>query len=179
MSMPATTTALLVVDVQQGPLRERPELQALATSVATFAAAHRDEYALIVASAFRNEPGSTYDRLVGDDLRREADVALDPGIASVADVVASSATYSSLTPRVHQVLVGAGVREVHVVGIDTDQCVLATVFALFDAGFEPRVFDDLVASASGDTCHEAGLVALRRAIGEDRVHASTPWTARA
>ncbi|MCW2920515.1 MAG: isochorismatase [Thermoleophilia bacterium] len=167
-----TTRALCIVDLQLDPLRGEPRLQQLARDVATFARTRRDDYALVVASRFRNERRSTYDRLVGDDLRDPDDVALHPEIEDVADAVAESATYSSLTPRVQQLLVGAGVREVHVVGIDTDQCVLATVFALFDAGYEPVVFDDLVDSASGETCHDAGLVALRRAIGEDRVRHS-------
>lgn len=165
-----TKPALFVVDLQQGPLRTEPRLARLAEEVATFVRARRDEYSVVIASGFYNEPGSTYDRLVGgDDLRDPGDVAIAADVEQVADLVVTSATYSSLTPRAHQALVEAEVREVHVVGIDTDQCVLATVFALFDAGYEPRVLEDLVASASGATCHEAGLVALRRAIGDHRV----------
>jgi nicotinamidase-related amidase len=165
----STKPALFVVDLQQGPLRSDERLEQLARDVASFATERRDQYSVVIASAFRNEPGSTYDRLIGDDLRDPEDVAMVPDIEDVADVVVESSTYSSLTPRAQQVLVDADVREVHVVGIDTDQCVLATVFALFDAGYEPRVLEDLVTSASGETCHDAGLVALRRAIGEDRV----------
>ncbi len=134
-----------------------------------YATEHRLEYEVVIATAFRNEPGSTYERLTGDDLRSDEDVALHCGIREIADVTSESRTYSSLTPDVASALEGAAVREVHVAVIDTDQCVLATVFALFDAGYEPRVLEDLVDSASGADCHEAGLVALRRAIGEDRV----------
>jgi nicotinamidase-related amidase len=58
---------------------------------------------------------------------------------------------------------------VHVCGVDTDQCVLATVLTAFDAGLEPVVLADLCLSCAGEAPHEAGLVALRRAIGEDHV----------
>ena len=164
--------ALIIVDLQQGPLREHEALRGVAERILEYARRRRGDYAAIIATAFRNDPGSSYDRLVGDDLRHPAEVELVDGLEDAADLVVESPTYSSVTPRVLQQLVNCGAREVHVVGIDTDQCVLATVFALFDAGYEPRVFDDLVASASGDTPHEAGLVALRRAIGESRVHPS-------
>lgn len=165
--------ALFLVDLQQGPLREDAALRDLADRAAAWARQHREAYAIVAASGFRNEPGSTYDRIVGHDLRTDVEVALHPPVREVADIATESSTYSSLTPDVEHAFRQAGVREVDVIGIDTDQCVLATVFALFDAGYEPRVLDDLVGSASGQTCHEAGLIALRRAIGEDRVHPSS------
>ncbi len=168
--------ALLIIDLQDGPLDEHPELRPVADRILAHAREHAQDYGVVVATGFRNDPGSSYDRLVGDDLRHPSEVAIWEPLREVAGLVVESPTYSSLTPRVQQQLVHCGAREVHVIGIDTDQCVLATVFALFDAGYEPRVFDDLVASASGSTPHEAGLVALRRAIGEDRVHPASEAT---
>lgn len=161
--------ALVLVDLQAGFVRDDPGLQDVAERAAEFARAHADDYALVAASRFRNEEGSAYWRLVGHDMVDEDEVALVPAVEELGGLVVDAPTYSSATPELVQRLQELGVVEVHVCGIDTDQCVLATVFALFDAGFEPVVFEDLVQSASGLTCHDAGIVALRRAIGDDRV----------
>jgi nicotinamidase-related amidase len=161
--------ALLVVDVQHEPLLRVPGLQPVADAIVDHVRTHRAAYGLVVATRFRSRAGSTYHRLIADDLRDPDEVRLAPGIEEHADMVVESTTYSSLTTDVRNLLTGLAPREVHVVGLDTDQCVLATVLALFDAGFQPIVLADLCASASGARPHEAGLLVLRRAIGEDRV----------
>lgn len=164
--------ALVLVDLQVGFVRDDFGLSTIAERAAAFAREHADDYALVAASRFRNEPGSSYWRLVRHDMVDEDEVALVPAVAALDAFVFDAPTYSSATPELVQRFRDLGVVEVHVCGIDTDQCVLATVFGLFDAGFEPVVFEDLVQSASGLTCHDAGVVALRRAIGADRVRPS-------
>ena len=52
---------------------------------------------------------------------------------------------------VEEILTGAGVTEVDVVGIATDHCVRASALDARGAGFEVRVLNDLVAAVSPDT----------------------------
>ena len=52
---------------------------------------------------------------------------------------------------VGEILTGAGVTEVDVVGIATDHCVRATALDARGAGFEVRVLNDLIAAVSPDT----------------------------
>lgn len=163
-------SALLVVDLQVG-MADGAEAacERLAERVAEHVRRVGSHHGYLVASLFRNTPGSTYDRLVGSDMRDDAACALLAPVAQLGLDAHELPTYSSLGEELHAELRERGIERVHVVGVDTDQCVLATVFALFDAGFEPIVARDLCLSTSGDVPHEAGIVALNRAIGEPRV----------
>lgn len=163
------TAVLLVVDMQRGFAGEDPAVDDLAVRIGDWIDVERDRYAFVAASRFRNDPDSLYRRIVGDDMQDEQDVELLDPIRQRADVVFDSSTYSSFTEELAQRLRDEGAAQLHVCGIDTDQCVLATVFSAFDAGIEPLVIHDLCRSCSGDNCHEAGLLALRRAVGEERV----------
>jgi len=160
--------ALLVVDVQRGFVT--PDTKHVPTEVRRRIEAARGEYAVTIATRFENRPGSPFERLLGwTGMRESADTALCDEVASVVNVVVRKTGYSALTPQVADILSSLGVGRVDVCGIDTDQCVLATLFALWDAGFEAR----LIASASGSTggpeAHAAGLAVARRAIGAGSV----------
>ena len=170
---PDRSTALLVVDMQEGFANGVEPARVLAGRIAEFIDAVGDGYALVTASRFRNEPGSLYDRIVADDMHDPSQVELLAPIRGRIQHVVDSCTYSSLTTELRDQFASREIRRVHVCGIDSDQCVLATVLAAFDHGIEPMVLADLCLSTSGDECHAAGLLALRRAIGEQRVVASS------
>ena len=55
-----------------------------------------------------------------------------------------------------------GVKDVHIVGVDTDDCILATAYEAFDLGFVTYVIEEGVQSSSSDTLHKAALTVLRR-----------------
>jgi len=54
-----------------------------------------------------------------------------------------------------------GIQEVHVVGVDTNDCVLATAYEAFDLGFVTYVIEECSQSSSSDSLHEKGLALLR------------------
>ncbi|MCW2925066.1 MAG: hypothetical protein JWM98_2470 [Thermoleophilia bacterium] len=163
-------SALLVVDMQVGMAAgSEQEGMRLAQRIAEHVRRVGAHHGLVAASLFRNVPGCTYDRLVASDMRGDDECALLEPIAALGLECHELPTYSSLGEELAARLRASGTERVHVVGMDTDQCVLATVFALFDAGFEPIVARDLCISTAGDVPHEAGIVALHRAIGEPRV----------
>ncbi|MGH7480933.1 MAG: cysteine hydrolase family protein [Longimicrobiales bacterium] len=55
--------------------------------------------------------------------------------------------------------------EIHMGGLDTEACVLATAVGLFDAGAPPRVLTAACASGKGPSAHEAGLAAIAGMLG--------------
>lgn len=57
------------------------------------------------------------------------------------------------------------VEMIYVTGWETDACVLATCFALFDRGYPFKVVTNCVHSKSADA-HEAALVVMKRNFGE-------------
>jgi len=162
-------TALLIVDMQEGFAERDAGVHDLGERIARHVRDHRERYELVIASRFVNKLGSSYARLVGDDMQGGPEIELVSPISDAADVIVDSPTYSSVTADVVERLRAAGVDQVHVCGVDTDQCVAASVFAAFDAGFLPVALADPCSSCAGDTPHGAGLVTLRRALGEDRV----------
>lgn len=174
MPAPAENVALVLVDLQHGFVSGDDGARRVVDDVVEFVERAGDRYAGIIASRFRNTPGSAYWRLVDDDsMRSTPDIDLVPPVARIATSVVDKDGYSSATAELLEELRRLDVGEVHLAGVDTDQCVLATLLQLFDEGFEPVLIEDLCVSTSGATCHEAGLVAARRAIGEDRVRPSS------
>ncbi|MCW2926846.1 MAG: hydrolase [Thermoleophilia bacterium] len=161
--------ALVLVDLQHGFVDGDEDARRVVSDISRFAASAGERYGVVAASRFRNEPGSAYWRLVGHEMQDGAEVELVREASAVATHVIDKCTYSSATDELIALLDAHGTTEVHVAGVDTDQCVLATVLGLFDHGYEPVLLADLCVSTAGATCHEAGLVATRRAIGEDRV----------
>ena len=54
-----------------------------------------------------------------------------------------------------------GVQEVHVVGLDTNDCVLATAYESFDSGFLTYVIEECTESSSSEVLHKQALEILR------------------
>jgi len=53
------------------------------------------------------------------------------------------------------------INEIHIVGLDTNDCVLATAYEAFDYEFSTYVIEECTQSSSGKSIHEAGLKLLR------------------
>lgn len=53
------------------------------------------------------------------------------------------------------------IKEVHIVGLDTNDCVLATAYEAFDLGFFTYVIEECTESSSSEKLHKQGLGLLR------------------
>jgi nicotinamidase-related amidase len=156
--------ALLIIDMQRGLLRF--EYATLPARIASYA--RNNEYAVIFASRFTNAPGSLYrSQLDWHKLSGPPATLLVPVIAALDPFEIPKTGYSALTPVLAALLHTGQFDGIDLCGIDTDQCVAATAFALFDAGVDVRILTKLCASSAGPAAHEAGLAALARALGED------------
>ncbi|MBO1752010.1 isochorismatase family protein [Actinotalea sp. BY-33] len=158
--------ALLVVDVQptfcEGGALGVDGGDAVAERVATFAADHRDGYALVVTTQdwhiapgahFSDEPDFV-DSWPPHGLAETAEAQLHPALAGLlADVSIKKgqydAGYSGFDGRdaagreLGAVLDDAGVRAVDVVGIAESHCVRATALDAVRHGYVTRVLTDL------------------------------------
>jgi len=161
-------SALLVIDVQNGFITsETAHLPAL---IAAFLRGRHGDYALVIATRFENAPGSLYETSMGwCEMRGPLDTALAPEIAPLVHEVSVKHGYAPAMIDLVARLQRADIERVDLCGIDTDQCVLATAIALWDAGIEPRILSNLCASTGGPSAHEAGLLVARRAIGRRNV----------
>lgn len=98
------------------------------------------------------------------------ETALAPAVADLPTLLIDKHSYSPFAhPGLEDALQGLDVGEVLVFGVDTDACVLATAFGLFDPGIRPRVVADLSASCGGREYHDSAMAILARSIGADSI----------
>ena len=166
------TEPLLVVDVQRGFINEFT--QHIPARIKCLI--ERGQYAPVLFTRFVNSPTSPYQTLLRwhacatppetelvDELAQFADqdrVFTKHGLTGVSD---------ELGDRLRK----EGFSRIHVVGIDTDMCVLKTAMDIFDLGIEPIVLVDCCASTAGLQAHLAGLAILSRNIGPHQLRRRT------
>jgi nicotinamidase-related amidase len=102
-----------------------------------------------VFTRFENPRGSLFRTALSMDSCAPGSSDTEFWIQPAKDDVAIVKRTYGLPPRAIGRLRALGVKRATVVGIDTDACVLAVMFSLFDAGIECRVNTDLCWSSSG------------------------------
>ncbi|KXO98397.1 Isochorismatase family (plasmid) [Tsukamurella tyrosinosolvens] len=151
---------MLAVDVQHAFLTAKVPADLPARIAAFIALLGPDQ---VVATRYVNMPKSPCRELMGwTGAESSPDTDLHRAVAERATRVLTKNTYG--LPAVPEF---AG--RVYVVGLDTDVCVHAAATQLFDAGIDVAVVADLCASAGGAEAHLAGLTALTRVLGRDRI----------
>ena len=156
--------ALVVVDFQKG------FLSGVSADLLTRVSAAVDRYEHLAFLTFSNPAGSMYRRHL--DWHDFTPGAAETGIAVAPPERAhlfEKTRYSGATPDLLGWLGRISPEEVHLAGVDTEACVMATAVALFDAGVRPVVLASLCASNSGRDLHEAALRILRITIGDHGV----------
>lgn len=165
---PTARTALVIVDLQRGFIAEGGEH--LVDAIAAYVDAHRDRYALIIATRFLNQPGSLYEtQRDWHAMMSGPPVELVPEIADRAGRILDKSGLAPDRDELWDDLDAEAIERVHLCGMDTDQCVLATALLVWDAGMVPTVLGDLCSSSGGKELHDAARVILRRAIGDRNV----------
>jgi nicotinamidase-related amidase len=152
---PVPVQAIVIVDVQKA-FPVPPEI------LRRIEARARD-FPLRVFTRFINPPGSLLrcklDRQSCAPGSDDTQLLLRPG---ADDLVLEKPGYGLNHQQLAQ-LFERGLKRVLVCGVDTDACVLGTVFTLFDAGIDCEVEPDLCWSSMG--LHEVALKILRAQFG--------------
>jgi nicotinamidase-related amidase len=160
------STALLIIDVQNGFINENtrhiPQLAEQKQMDYDFVWAAQLEYG-------QESPFITIRKLSGfNDTSNPTGLAFIPQ-PDVRTILKHG--YSAATPKLLEELRNHHITQIDLMGIDTDQCVLATALALFDANITPRLLANCCASTGGSKMHEYGLAIMRRALGDHNVMA--------
>jgi nicotinamidase-related amidase len=158
------TEPLLVVDVQRGFLNQFT--QHIPNRIKRLIGT--GDYAPVFYTLFLNVEGSPYRMLLEwdgcasppatdlvdelSDVADEDNIFLKHGLTGMPD---------ELCDRLRK----EQVREISIVGLDTDMCVLKIAMDVFDMGIEPVILVDCCASTAGLQAHLAGLSILSRNIG--------------
>lgn len=159
-----TGDCLLIVDVQKGFVT--PDT----AHVPAAAASLQRNYRTAFATRFLNPQGSMHRRLIHWSRfapgTAETELAFSPGPRTT---VIDKTMYTCVTREFVDTLRKMRATRVDICGIATDGCVLKCAVDLFEAGIVPVVLAGACGSHGGPSCHEAGLMLLRRFIGRDQV----------
>jgi nicotinamidase-related amidase len=160
---------LLVLDVQKGFVKSEPT-KTMVPRINRLIERWQAKGWLIVYSRFINLPGSNWERLRDwHELTNEPDTELCDDLTVASPYVFKKSTYAAWSNETAMVCATHQVSEVVIVGVDTNECVLATALAVFDAGLIPWIVEDCCASSGGDEPHQLALQLLRPLLGEQQV----------
>lgn len=168
MMRPTVAGPLLVVDLQKGFINDYTRhIPARVNELI-----ERQEFAPILFTRFVNTEGSPFRRFVGwHDCATSPDTDLVPEISRHAqeEHTFSKPGYAGIPEALATYLQDHRFERVHIVGIDTDMCVLKVALDIFDLNIEPVILVDCCASTAGLQSHLAGLAVLARNIGADKL----------
>ena len=156
---PERKRALLVVDVQAGFLDDRNKWV-----IPNIAQVIREGgYDMLVEGIFHAEPGSLWDRQTRWTFPLQPTVLEIKKLFDPNTVTVTKTTKSAFKGDRNLVLIlkEAGIEEVHVVGVDTNDCVFATAQESFDVGFSTYVLEECTESSESAEIRDCALTILR------------------
>lgn len=165
MKIPKSTRkkALIIVDVQPGFLntRSRYIIQNIKSLI------EKVPYDFYVESLFYAEQGSLWDRQTKWTLPKDENFITVKGIVEILKpkgclhLEKSSKSAFKGNVDLHRELKKRNIKEVHIVGLDSNDCVLATAYEAFDLAYFTYVIEECTESSSGDELKKAGFKVLR------------------
>lgn len=128
----------------------------------------------VVATRFLNGTNSIYEKLFGwNKLESEDEQALVDGYEDHIDFTFDKYIYNcvnaSFIQKICQLNDGIYPEKIFIVGVDTDCCVLAIATGLFENNIRPVVLTQYCDSNGGPDSHQAGLLCMKRLIGESQL----------
>ncbi len=159
---------LLIVDLQRGFINSFTHHipQRVARLI------KRGKYAPLLFTRFINLPDGPYQQFLDwDSCSGEPETNIVPELEQFVrtDCVFLKLGLCGMPDNLRSYLTEQGIKQIFLVGIDTDMCVLKIALDIFDLGIEPIVLADCCASTAGLQAHLAGLAVLSRNIGASRL----------
>ncbi len=160
--------ALFVIDVQG--LFENNKTKIIAGKINNYIKKNKNKYSFIVFTVFKNNPQSSLWKIFGyKECVKGKEIQI---ISKLSECVDSSKiifrnTYSLFKNiEIKSKLKKDKIEEIDICGFDTDCCVLATAYDLFDSGYKPVILKDMCYSTSEEKLHNLALKIIERNCGE-------------
>ena len=154
---------LLAVDLPNGFLTT-PECKAVVAKVVNNAS----RFHQVWATRFLNRNPNFARQVNWDEMVCGKETELCAKLTPVVSKTFEKSSYAP-PPEMMRALQDDGITTVVVCGIDTDACVMASAWGIFDARIETFVVSDGCASGGGQEYHEAAIKLLQRNIGAEYV----------
>lgn len=159
--------ALVVIDVQKFFLTNKT--RGIVKQIQVHLTKHSADYEVVYFTIFKNDPSAPLWRLSGwKDCVASPDTDICDEIkqfTSPKNLFYKHILSAAKVAEIKEGLRQNKISEVDLCGFDTDCCVLATAYDLFDQGVKPVVLENLTWSTSKEKLHAPALKMLLRNIG--------------
>ena len=123
-----------------------------------------------IMTRWYNTPDSLFEKLFNYDVIHKGSPEFEivdelKDLTTGAVAVVDKPTYSLFGEEGAALVSKHGWRQMVVIGLDTESCVLKTAVDAFEAGVVPYVVTDLTYSHAGQEAHDAGILVTGRFIG--------------
>lgn len=159
--------ALMVIDVQKFFLTRKTH--GVVKQIQEYLKKNASEYQLVYFTIYKNDPSAPVWRLSG---WKDCTASLDTDICDDIKPFTTPKNhfYKNFLSAAKVTEINEGLRqnkisEVDLCGFDTDCCVLATAYDLFDQGIKPVILENLTWSTSREKLHVPAIKMLLRNIG--------------
>lgn len=152
--------ALILVDIQHGFLKNWKK-SLLVNLTKLF---EQESYDLYIEVTFHAEKGSLWEKQTNwtfpyeQSVREVWNLLKNKNVVSIIKKTRSSFKGNK---NLVKILKQKRIREVHIVGLDSNDCIFATAQESFDLGFYTYVIEECTGSSSGKNIHENAIALLR------------------
>ena len=159
-------TLLLIVDVQKHFVPEGAEGRNFCKLIEEL----QTNYKYVAISKFINTPDSSWVKYLDWDEMMKNDPSTELAFTPAQDaLIYFSNTSTSYVKELCDFIENNSIKKVHVCGMDTEACVLATAFDLWDAKIEFQVLIDYCMSSAGENLHTSAHHIMSKNFGLDVV----------
>lgn len=159
--------AIIVVDAQKYFLTQKT--RGIVKKIQEYLSKHLTDYKSVYFTVFKNDPSSSLWQLSEwKDCIASPDTDICDEIKQFTNpknLFYKNFLSAAKVTAIKEGLLKNQISEVDLCGFDTDCCVLATAYDLFDRGIKPIVLENLTWSTSKEKLHAPALKMLLRNIG--------------
>ena len=163
--------ALIIIDAQKYFLNKytQPKVKPIVNNIKKYLKQNLKKYSLVYFTIFRNDKNSPLWLISGwKDCTKSPAIDLFDELKEFTNknnVIYKNILSAVKKPQIIEALKKQKIQEVHLCGFDTDCCVLATAYDLFDLGIKPVVLENLTWSTSKEKLHQSAIKMIKRNIG--------------
>lgn len=157
---------LVLIDLQKGFINDNKEIIKNIKSLL-----NKYEFEHIVATKFINEPNSPYFKLLNYKEMTETDknTDLDPFIKKISNKIITKNLYSCFNEDFNTYLKTNNIEKLYFAGMDSEACVLKSVFDCFEKNIDFKIFTNCCKSNNGKNLENATEEIIKIIAGEDKL----------
>lgn len=159
-----SSTALLIIDIQEGFITK--ETEHVIDNI--YDIIKDNTYNIIITTKFMNYYDSPFVKHLQWKEMISDHTELLQYIESASNYIIEKHGYQCSEELIY-ILKENSIENIHIVGVDTDACVLINAMYLFDNGFNISIHSQACASTGGVNIHNFAIEILKRNIGAQNI----------